>query len=552
MASIPHDMLTQADSQRNGVQPDALHGAMADLDISTNGSATPTETTVTSEATSITEADNEIDGHALALDMQQRCRLLLDELEQLQAHLKDEGKEHSAELRALKTEVQSEMRVIDKVICDASLKTAAIANTGTQIAKNPSNPRGIQSLHSSNLSFFTAVWDTAKKCSGILALRRYFYWHGRKPHINGKVSTSALGRKKRSAVVDIVSQDGLEFVKVSTILEKRIIWDLAKAGWVGSDSSEEAEQSDDDDGPGGILKQAEGLLKASRETRVRYRHPTVRLVFTRISRTPRSKEVAQILQQIRNMGIIVQTSEDILDSPPVADVLDRLAPGNCYSLTDVLNLDCTVLLAFVSDLSHGRVEPQDWHNGMISTQREMEAKRPLLPSKLWPVCESRKLVCTKEAATRMQEISGIIGTPAEKRRTALLLGLNNTVEMTNEQILEEFQTLSEYKVPANWRLPVEVVDVDLAALKSNLPPSVEKVSEALSDMNRSVFVYGWASGFTTLSSNRAVAKDIESIIEENRTSDEVGPDIWPCSLRSLVGKEKERRGAQDMLPVVSS
>ncbi|TVY53244.1 UPF0415 protein-like [Lachnellula cervina] len=552
MASIPHDMLTQADSQRNGVQPDALHGAMADLDISTNGSATPTETTVTSEATSITEADNEIDGHALALDMQQRCRLLLDELEQLQAHLKDEGKEHSAELRALKTEVQSEMRVIDKVICDASLKTAAIANTGTQIAKNPSNPRGIQSLHSSNLSFFTAVWDTAKKCSGILALRRYFYWHGRKPHINGKVSTSALGRKKRSAVVDIVSQDGLEFVKVSTILEKRIIWDLAKAGWVGSDSSEEAEQSDDDDGPGGILTQAEGLLKASRETRVRYRHPTVRLVFTRISRTPRSKEVAQILQQIRNMGIIVQTSEDILDSPPVADVLDRLAPGNCYSLTDVLNLDCTVLLAFVSDLSHGRVEPQDWHNGMISTQREMEAKRPLLPSKLWPVCESRKLVCTKEAATRMQEISGIIGTPAEKRRTALLLGLNNTVEMTNEQILEEFQTLSEYKVPANWRLPVEVVDVDLAALKSNLPPSVEKVSEALSDMNRSVFVYGWASGFTTLSSNRAVAKDIESIIEENRTSDEVGPDIWPCSLRSLVGKEKERRGAQDMLPVVSS
>ena len=350
-------------------------------------------------------------------------------------------------------------------------------------------------------------------------------------------------------MVDIVCQDGLEFVKVSTILEKRIIWDLAKAGWVGSDSSEEMEQSDDDDGPEGILKQAEGLLKASRETRVRYRHPIVRLVFTRISRTPQSKEVARILQQIRNMGIIVQTSEDILDSPPVADVLDRLAPGSCYSLTNVLNLDCTVLLAFVSDLSHGQVEPQDWHNEMISTQRATEAKKPLLPNKLWPVCTSRKLVCTKEAATRMQEIARIIGTPAEKRRTALLLGLDGTSEMTNKQIMEEFKTLTEYKIPADWRLPVEVVDVDFAALKSTLPPSVKKVSEALSDMNRSVFLYGWASGFTTLSSNRAVAKEIESIIEENRTSDEVGPDIWPCSLRSLVGKEKERRGAQDMLPV---
>jgi len=380
-------------------------------------------------------------------------------------------------------------------------------------------------------------------------LRRYFYWHGRKPHTNGTVSTSGLDRKKRSAVVDIVCQDGLEFVKVSTILEKRIIWDLTKAGWVGSDSSEETEQSDDDDEPEGILKQAEGLVKASRDTRVRYRHPTVRLVFTRISRTPRSKEVAQILQKIRNMGITVQTSEDILDSPPVADVLDRLAPGSCASLTDVLNLDCTVLLAFVSDLSHGRVEPQDWHNGMISTQRATEAKNPLLPSKLWPVCESRKLVCTKEAATRMQEIAGIIGTSAEKRRTALLLGLDGTSEMNNDEVLEEFKTLTEYKVPADWRLPVEVVDVDFAALKSTLPPSVEKVFEALSDMNRSVFLYGWASGFTTLSSNRAVAKSIESIIEENRTSNEVGPDIWPCSLRSLVGKEKERRGAQDMLPV---
>ncbi|TVY33396.1 UPF0415 protein-like protein, partial [Lachnellula subtilissima] len=532
MVSIPHDMQTQADNQRNGVQADALHGAMADFGITTSGYATPTETPVISEATSVTESGNEIDGHALALDMQQRCRLLLDELEQFQAYLKEEGKEHSAELRALKTEVQSEMKVLDK------------------IAKPPFNPRSIQSLHSSNLSFFTAVWDTAKKCSGILALRRYFYWHGRKPHINGRVSTSALDRKKRSAVVDIVCQDGLEFVKVSTILEKRIIWDLAKAGWVGSDSSEETKQSDDDDDePEGILKQAEGLLKASRETRVRYRHPTVRLVFTRISRTPRSKEVARILQQIRNMGIIVQTSEDILDSPPVADVLDRLAPGSCYSLTNVLNLDCTVLLAFVSDLSHGQVEPQDWHNGMISTQRATEAKKPLLPNKLWPVCKSRKLVCTKEAATRMQEIARIIGTPAEKRRTELLFGLDGTSEMTNEQILEEFETLTEYKIPADWRLPVEVVDVDFAAIKSTLPPSVEKVSEALSDMNQSVFLYGWASGFTTLSSNRAVAKEIESIIEENRMSDEVGPDIWPCSLRSLVGKEKERRGAQDMLPV---
>jgi len=123
MVSIPHDMQTQADNQRNGVQPDALHGVMADLDITTSGSATPTETTVASKATSVTKSGNEIDGYALALNMQQRCRLLLDELEQFQAYLKEEGKEHSAELRALKTEVQSEMKVLDKVSGDASQKS---------------------------------------------------------------------------------------------------------------------------------------------------------------------------------------------------------------------------------------------------------------------------------------------------------------------------------------------------------------------------------------------------------------------------------------------
>ena len=114
--TIPHDMQHQADSQRSGVQPDALYGAMADLDITTNGSETPTGNAVESEATSVTQAEYGNDGHALALDMQQHCRLLLDELEQFQVYLKEQGKEHSAELRALKNEVQSEMRFIDRVI----------------------------------------------------------------------------------------------------------------------------------------------------------------------------------------------------------------------------------------------------------------------------------------------------------------------------------------------------------------------------------------------------------------------------------------------------
>jgi hypothetical protein len=51
----------------------------------------------------------------LAADMQQRCRLFLDELEQFQAYLKDQKKERQVELRTFKASLQSEMRAIDRV-----------------------------------------------------------------------------------------------------------------------------------------------------------------------------------------------------------------------------------------------------------------------------------------------------------------------------------------------------------------------------------------------------------------------------------------------------
>ncbi len=72
----------------------------------------------------------------------------------------------------------------------------------------------------------------------------------------------------------------------------------------------------------------------------------------------------------------------------------------------------------------------------------------------------------------------------------------------------------------------------------------EKVLEILRGVNPSIFLFGWWSGYTTVSSNRTIAKDIENAVEGNRIGDEIGPHIWLTpSSRSLVGKEKERRVA---------
>ena len=353
-----------------------------------------------------------------------------------------------------------------------------------------------------------------------------------------------------SAVVDIVAEEGLEWIKVSSKTENRIIWDLAKAGWVGDSSDEESENeiSDDDDDPEGLLKQVEALKKASLATRVRYHHPAIRLVLPRIKSTPDSKEVGKVLQKIRDLGVTIDTSDTIPTSAPsVNSVLHKMVADRFSSFSDILNVDCTILLAFASDLSHGRVEPEDWHNKAIQRQIEMEAQDQLLPSSLWPACGDKKLVCTRQAAVRMQEIVAIIGTHTERRRTTLMLGLDDddvSKYPTQKERVEEFQKLSSYPLPKDWQLPIQIIDYDGTEIDATLPPIAEKVAETLTAINRSVFLFGWATGRTTISSNRAVAKEVETTIEENRTDEETrGPDIWLCpTSRSLVGKEKQRRG----------
>jgi len=358
--------------------------------------------------------------------------------------------------------------------------------------------------------------------------------------------------------VDIVSKGGLEWTKVSSITEKRIIWDLAKSGWVAESSGEESDVPDENADPEGLLKQVEALVKASRASRVRYQYPGIRLVLPKIKAKPDAKEVAHVLQQIRNLGVTIQTAEELpSEIPAVAEVLDRLAADPFEFFSKTLNVDCTILLAFASDLSHGRVQPADWHHKAISRQIEMEREDHLLPNSLWPACGSSTLFCTREAAVRMQEIVDIIGTETEKKRASLILHLNNEPNLSREQRLEEFQKLSDYTVPQEWNLPIEVVDIDMAFIKSNLPPVAKKVSETLTTINQSVFLFGWFTARTTLSSNRTVAKEIEAIIEKEIAATESlhgqaiapdtrGPDIWLSrSSRSLVGKEKQRKGAKD-------
>lgn len=382
---------------------------------------------------------------------------------------------------------------------------------------------------------------------------------------------------------------------MSTVTETRLLFEQAKAGWENADSSSDDESSigDDDCSPRAdhslsnspspstnpieLVRLAIDLRTASLATQIRYKHPTVRIVLPKIPIAPSPPTIA-ILDRILATGAVVEIGPSLskyphnpssplsgsdLNALPLSTIFSKLTPNLYSSLTTTLNIDCTILLALISDLSHSPKTPHSpSHHKAITRQIELEARDHLLPECLYPALEGRDMVCTAEAATRMREIVEQIGTETEGIRAKLLLNDEDAGNMdvshpcSNQPLLSLFAAHSEYPVPPDLRLPITIKSASTTELLEHLPPIAQKVAEELSAINRSVFLYGWAKGITTMSSNRAVSKVVEGIVSSELTKHEelegglakvrepvAGPEVWICgTARSLVGKEKMRRG----------
>ncbi|MCJ1357072.1 MAG: hypothetical protein MMC33_007068 [Icmadophila ericetorum] len=530
-------------------------------------------------------------------DLLARCHALLHELSEFRQHLIEHKKEHTVELRQFRNSVTSELKSLEKLS-----------------KADPTAERTIHTLRSSNLPFYSAVWTAAKSCRGLVLFSKRFYWE-QPPARKGR--NSKEGKPKRKcALVDIVANDGQEWIKVSTITESRLLFEKAKQGWEDADSDSDSDEEEKDQGeyddedeedeyggvaingtnssaanqtplterpinrgeaesqkgadsdydarsfingfrfakikdPNdgndgddrvGLLSIAEDLQRASREVFIRYRHPRVRFVLPKITEG-HIPEIDAILAEIRTTGAAIQCAGDIAAESDTANlhaIFEKLIVDPFQHFTPTLNVDCTILLALVSDLSHEHIAPEPWFHKAIHRQIDLESKEHLLESSLWPAMGARKLLCTEVAAKRMREIVSLIGTPAEKVRTELLLGEGEIGSgKSQSELVKAFRKYSIYAVPAEWQLPihVDVADIDI----SKLPPVAEKVAEQLTDINKSVFLYGWLQNMTTISSNRTVAKLIEGVVEKHK-EEVIGPSVWMCpTARSLVGKEKGRR-----------
>ncbi|KAL1886464.1 hypothetical protein Plec18167_000395 [Paecilomyces lecythidis] len=534
---------------------------------------------------------------SLSRSLVQQCRFLLAELDAFQTAVNEKFRRpQMIEIRQLRSNVVSELRGLEKMHEQAEATRAGDVAERSEDEEHR-ELKLLHALRSSNLPFYMAVWTIAKRsCCGLVAFGKRFYWddgsvrHERKKDDSGGgVGDDSKGKnkgktgnkdkdKKKSVFVDIVADEGEEWVKVSTISENRLLFEMAKKGWEMDDDEDEdtdgeggkrtilrnysSDEDDDDEDEIELIKVAADLSKAARAVRINYRHPRARIVIPKIVEG-KIPEIDNILNRMRKYSVTVECGtslpdlmKDDLDNDRDPDAvipeqlpLATLLPNPFKRFTETLNVDCTLLLAFVSDLSHfHEIPPSPAYHRAILRQIEMEKEQPLVPTELWPAVDGHSLICTKEAVKRMREIVDTIGTDTEKKRTEIMLGDPGFHDLDRDTLTRKFQKLSDHPVPRNLMLPIRVVDAETAIsagwANGKLPSVARKVEESLSDINRSVFLYGWSTGIMTISSNRTVVKQIENIVEDNRDgNDELqGPLVWVCdTARSLVGKEKNRK-----------
>jgi hypothetical protein len=497
-------------------------------------------------------------------------------------------------------------------------------------------------IDSSNVSWYEALWAVAKRQRGITALRRRMFrysLHGdglKQRHVVQKSSTPRKMDQitsKQNVLVDIVANDGLEWIKVSTITQRRLLFDLAKEGWNARDSSSESEgdpptdgcsKSSIDFGDLKLAKLANDMKQAARGVRVRYQHPKIKFILTNIAEGV-IDEVDAVVASIRATGATVNCyggsdyiSEEALDitrlpleqgagdRPAQIDTMtlfyQMLPLGSGPRLTSTLNIDCTILLSLISDISHVLKEnlqlaPAGRYCADVLRQIEVDAISPLLSNDLYPVLVGRDLVCTAEAARRMREIVETMGTHSEKMRTVIMFGEDILAGRSSEQLKSDLDGYTAHAIPKSLRLPIKVVDFDADAvltdstLAKHLPipiaNNVVNTKLRLSVVNKSMFLYGWDAGIVTLTGNRVATNQIERAINEalneaemqsvtpgnsdgtsqekatgtelvmNRTRELrriglkgdtiLGPEFYFSTPRSLIGKDKGKEGGIDHL-----
>ncbi|KAI5926700.1 hypothetical protein F4810DRAFT_482053 [Camillea tinctor] len=466
-------------------------------------------------------------------DLLRRAKTLLAEVERLGQHLARVYNDY-----------------FQKVPMDMHISLASSLCTEIECIKkdiNSADPFVSHRLQSSNLPFFEYVWDMAKRQRNIVKLRFSVFPGVYKSQILGPgiriVVSQGESRPSRGQgfIIDCVADGGASWWKVSSMTNKRLLFDMAKEAIYCGDS-----EDDDDEGESAaqdlsdipLVKMAKTLAHTAKGYRFQNTSPTPHLVLPRIVEKQHA-EVDRILDACRSMGVNLVCSGELTPVSPLSDdLLYTMVPGPKSHFTRILNIDTSVLVALASDFSHTKVKKQAWFSHSHNDHTDLERKEHMLPL-IYPVLDGHELVCTKEAADAFSHIVNTIATDAESARAHLILAVDPT--KSSDQRVEELRSLSIHEVPSSLKLPIRIVDANENNCQSRFSLEIMKELRVLLNPGRSVFAYGWAKGITTLTCNAVAIKQLEKGLEKLPGLGGLEwPSMWafPTS-RPLVGTPKD-------------
>ncbi|GFP54188.1 hypothetical protein ACSS6W_001859 [Trichoderma asperelloides] len=407
-------------------------------------------------------------------------------------------------------------------------------------------------------------WDILKRCRSFRIVNQAFQGSAKEERKKQVSRIVGDGREKQQlnrtlkeqakVEVDVV-EGGSEWLDIRWLQADRLARQMTDCGWGWGDYQlgDTVDPEEWEDTP--LAKQIKRLVAAAKMNRHEYRIPRLRIVFPNITKGE-NEDIDVLLDQICRLDplveIAIEDSNSVFmktPSPPLEDAIRNLIGDEFDGLTSVLNMDHTILVDLISDITHFQLQPQPWQAQTTQLQIEEEKKQGgVMVRALYPILQGRRLVCTQEAAEHFHEVLSTVGTATERERGRLLVPYDDEARsMSTEDIRRRFQELSTHPLPKDVQVPIRILDetwtmatVTQAVADGRLPKVALDVAQcgAFKSSKLSIYMYGWATGNVTITSNKEVRGQIRTWVEANRRDDqERGPTIWRIDVtRNLLAK----------------
>ncbi|CAH0025473.1 unnamed protein product [Clonostachys rhizophaga] len=453
--------------------------------------------------------------------------------------------------------LQKDQRSLQRLVDDELGSATALPETQLKAIANKIQANVIDVKHAH------LKWSILKRCHSFQALNQTFLSstkESRREVVSSQESISGREKqllhrtlKEQSRVeVDVVER-GSEWIDIKSISLDRLARQMTDSGWGWGDHELGDVLDEEDWGEVPLAKQIKRLVEAAKRNRHEYRIPRVRVVLPRIQ-ADANNDVAVFINQLRNIDsqvevIINDSQSDFLTSEPpqLESAIENLAGDELAGLTPILNMDHTILIDLISDITHYNLEPQPWQASTTQAQIKEENRHPdgLMAPTLYPLLRGRKLICTKEAAEHFHEVLSTVGTNTERQRGHLLVPRDpETLALSPSDIHAKFSSLSVRSPPADLQIPVTILsdptDFQAAVKDGRLPEVALDVARCggFKSSKLSIYMHGWAEGITTITSNKEIRGHIRTWVEAHRrTEDEVGPSIYRVDVtRNLLAK----------------